>query len=1243
MQPIPNGPEIPDLLLQAHEEGNVVFFCGAGISYPAGLPGFSGLVTGLFSALGVTPSAVQQAALKKKQFDTAIGLLEQDMMGGRAKVRAQIAKILAADATKAGAVASHEALLTLSKSKDGQIRLITTNFDRLFEAVITRAPMQIKRFQAPLLPIPKARWDGLVYLHGLMPEDPVSAVEDLNRLVASSGDFGLAYLTERWASRFVTELFRNYTVCFVGYSIDDPVLRYMMDALAADKLLGEAPIQAYAFGAFSPKSKDKTEEEWDAKNVKPILYRKDKTHSYLHKTLQAWARIYRDGITGKESIVVQHAHSLPVGSTLEDNYVGRMLWAISDRSGLPARRFADLDPLPPFDWLEPLSADRFSHIDLPRFGVSPDSTEDKKLAFSLAYRPTPYSLAQRMSLVSHVLPFGGWDAVMGHLCRWLTRHLDNPKMLLWVTRRGGLLHPLLARWIDQTTAKTPLVGPMAGIWQLVLAGRVRGRHPPYDFYEWLARYRQLGLSPAMRFQLRELLAPRVVFGPLSKLYAESAAVTELAEPRRARDLVDWSIELSADYVHLVLKDLNSRESWKKELPSLLPEFTGLLKDALDLMSALQGANSRSDLSYLSHPSIQDHAQNNDFYEWTALIKLARDSWLYTLQVSEARAKAEVERWKVISYPVFRRLVFFALTQSALYTPDEALDILLDDDDWWLWSTETQRETRQLLDSIASGLGSESALRLEEGILRGPPAEMFENAADRDLVARVIDREKILRLLKVSKARPLSEKARAALEALHESHPEWQFSDDEREDFPVWMSAVGDWRPPSFAPLDRRELIKWLQENPRRKFEIKDDWYERCQKDFKRTSTALLALAEQGDWGPVDRWREALQAYTNEKTVNQSWRYLRRALVGAPDRVIDELAPVLGWWLEAVSKVFKGDTADFFVLVRKILELRRDEVIEIQNDKVTDALNHPIGRVVGATFNWWYRQDLKDGQRIADPVLSVFNAVADTSVVSFKLGRVILASNVITLFRVDAEWTQQHVLPLFDWGISEEDALGAWKGFLWSPRVYPPLMALLKTPFLATVTRYAALGEHASQYAGFLTYIALEFRESFSWSDLASTTRLLPVEGLRRAAQTIFEALAAAGDKRKAYWDNRVSPYLLNVWPKSSANNSEQISESLARLCIAAQDAFPRAFADLEAWLIPPDYPGFLVHMLEEAKLCEQFPSDALKFLNKIVGDNAKSLDANLAACLDAIQNADLDAAADPKMRRLRDLQRRLTY
>ncbi len=50
-----------------------------------------------------------------------------------------------------------------------------------------------------------------------------------------------------------------------------------------------------------------------------------------------------------------------------------------------------------------------------------------------------------------------------------------------------------------------------------------------------------------------------------------------------------------------------------------------------------------------------------------------------------------------------------------------------------------------------------------------------------------------------------------------------------------------------------------------------------------------------------------------------------------------------------------------------------------------------------------------------------------------------------------------------------------------------------------------------------------------------------------------------------------------------------ISDSLARLCISAQDAFPKALEKLNHWLQPLDHPYSVVHSLQEAKLCERFP------------------------------------------------------
>src|SRR3981189_1991333 len=90
----PNGPDIPDFLLQAHEEGRVVFFCGAGISYPAGLPGFKGLVEEIYKRVGTTRSAIEQDAYERNQFDATLDLLERRLPGQRIAVRQKLAQAL---------------------------------------------------------------------------------------------------------------------------------------------------------------------------------------------------------------------------------------------------------------------------------------------------------------------------------------------------------------------------------------------------------------------------------------------------------------------------------------------------------------------------------------------------------------------------------------------------------------------------------------------------------------------------------------------------------------------------------------------------------------------------------------------------------------------------------------------------------------------------------------------------------------------------------------------------------------------------------------------------------------------------------------------------------------------------------------------------------------------------------------------------------------------------------------------
>ena len=93
MRFIKGGPEVPDRLVEFHEDGKVVFFCGAGISYPAGLPGFEGLTRRLFEDLGEDLNSTETAAFEEKRFDVAIDLLERRIRK-RPIVREKIQTIL---------------------------------------------------------------------------------------------------------------------------------------------------------------------------------------------------------------------------------------------------------------------------------------------------------------------------------------------------------------------------------------------------------------------------------------------------------------------------------------------------------------------------------------------------------------------------------------------------------------------------------------------------------------------------------------------------------------------------------------------------------------------------------------------------------------------------------------------------------------------------------------------------------------------------------------------------------------------------------------------------------------------------------------------------------------------------------------------------------------------------------------------------------------------------------------------
>jgi hypothetical protein len=287
---------------------------------------------------------------------------------------------------------------------------------------------------------------------------------------------------------------------------------------------------------------------------------------------------------------------------------------------------------------------------------------------------------------------------------------------------------------------------------------------------------------------------------------------------------------------------------------------------------------------------------------------------------------------------------------------------------------------------------------------------------------------------------------------------------------------------------------------------------------------------------------------------------------------------------------------------------------------------------------WFKRNPNDSELLPADIRPFFTQLCNLQVNRFRHGRVLLASQLIPLFRVDRMWTEQYLLPLFSWN-NPGEAKALWEGFLWSPRLYQPLLIAFKTQFLENARRYADLGEHRQQFAAFLTYTALGPTEGYTVEEFRAAIGALPHEGLERSAQALSQALEGAGDQREDYWKNRVQPFWQFIWPRSRDLATPRIAASLTRLAIAARSEFPAALAAVQDWLQAIENPHYVVHLLHKSGLCIKFPADALHLLDAVIADQ-QWLPSDLGQCLDDIGNAAPPLARDRRYLRLQEYWRR---
>lgn len=185
----------------------------------------------------------------------------------------------------------HAAIMSLAGSRP-PARVVTTNYDDFLACAAKTEGIEIERqYYAPAFP-PGHDFQGLLHLHG-------SVKGDVKYLVLDDRDFGRAYLTEGWAAHFLVELFQNYTVLFIGYSVNDPIMRYL--ALG----MPERDKKRYAFVGDSELNED-VKEKYERLHIETITYPVvGGEHSSLAKALKQWDENARSSVLREERDSVQ--------------------------------------------------------------------------------------------------------------------------------------------------------------------------------------------------------------------------------------------------------------------------------------------------------------------------------------------------------------------------------------------------------------------------------------------------------------------------------------------------------------------------------------------------------------------------------------------------------------------------------------------------------------------------------------------------------------------------------------------------------------------------------------------------------------------------------------------------------------------------------------------------------------------------------------------------------------------------
>jgi hypothetical protein len=1057
--------DLPQTLISAQRDGRLVIFAGAGVSMgpPSNLPDFATLARAI--AAGVLTPKVGE------ELDAFLGRVEQHGVDVQASARQLI------DVPTSTPRRLHQLVVDLFPDESA-VRIVTTNFDRHFTTRVRAMYPGIDIFTAPALPLGRD-WNGLIYLHGAV-ERPRS------RLILTDRDFGLGYLADGWATRFLMEMFRQYAVLFVGYSHSDPVMRYL-----ARSFVGGTE-------RFALTLHDR-DDHWNHLGIVPVhfpLRPAPDRFGALESAIADWTALARMGIFD---------HQARIGRLVE----------------LPP-------PLDPenIDYLKVVLAERVTL----QFFVQQATriewltwTEAEGFLAPLLRRAPIDSLEPRL--------FALWFAE-----RFVVQHAK--KALTFFQQHLGTVNAVLTEAIAIQLAVRADTVPteLLRLWSMALMAA--DDTPTRSLTRLLRKCAEVEDADTTLLLFRWLLRPRLEFDPMWAAFRQDdrplALDTEIVFRGDAYELREaWNGVLKPTIAAHHQQLLSMITDWMHEANSLL-RAGGRAGDEWDPMSHKRSA-------------IEPHGQDHTSDDWGLAVDVARDVLEWLTEHEPAIARMIIESWSGLRPLLLRRLAIHGTARRTDLTASDALDLIARQD--WLYASSLKHETFELLRAVFAR-ADEAAQRRFVAYSMAANVLPETVAADADTARLVAyERYNVaVWLHQVALDSTIATDHLAALQQQHpefepRDHPDLDYWIGAGFVGPRTPISVEDLS--AMGSADAARYLRDYEPSPQ-DFHAADR--SGLMTTFGQAAVASTewslgvadALVTDHVW-ESELWTTLLGAWRSSSLEGDAWRRVLHLIETHADIGTGSPLATADFIEEAMDRAgLSNAELQSLEAVGERLLAASDTMppgVHLNGDLdwYSSAINHPAGRVArawikdlsirmtGARDDW---HGLSENQR------NRFDTLLGGAGHNAAIARVVFASQVHFLFAADRGWTETHIVPLFDWDADPERGAQAWSGFLASGRWNAVLFERMQPFVIQTFSHMNDLGDEKRNFVSRLA-AAAAYSQADPWHNNGWLFQYINLtEPEDRAAwagefEQSVESLSAdgAGDLWNrwvaAYWDARL--------------------------------------------------------------------------------------------------------------------------